>query len=101
MVREHRGRGIIFPDRSWHTTLGPANASFRYGGVLNSDRTNLRRDCPYGHPTRPNYSGTINRVVARITRRRPDYLRRLPDPSLRYAKVIRSSYRLGVLVDPD
>src|SRR5258708_32899959 len=70
MVRKHRASGIIFPDRSWHTTLGPANASFRYGCVLNSDRTNLRRDHLYGHRTRPNYSVTIDRFFARITRRR-------------------------------
>src|SRR5882672_12540094 len=99
MVREHRARGIIFPDRSWHTTLGPANASFRYGCVLNRDRTNLRRDHLDGHRTRPNYSVTINRFVARITRRRPDYWRRLPNRSLRYAGFIRSSDRLGVMVD--
>src|SRR6185295_1902193 len=101
MVRKHRASGIIFPDRSWHTTLGAANASLRYGCVLNSNRTNLRRDHPYGHGTRPNYSVTINRFVARIAWRRPDYWRRLPNRSLRYAKFIRSLDRLGVLVDRD
>src|SRR5258705_1288081 len=76
MVREHRARGIIFPDRSWHTTLGPANASFRFGCALNSNRTNLRRhhfDC---HSTRPVYSVASNRSVAWLIRRRPDYWRR-------------------------
>src|SRR6185295_9500499 len=56
MVREHRARGIIFPDRSWHAALGPANASFRHGCVLNSDRTNLRRDHPYDDSTHPDHA---------------------------------------------
>src|SRR5437867_3635358 len=37
MAREHCACRIIFPDRSWHATLGPANSSFRFGGASNSN----------------------------------------------------------------